>query len=271
MLSGFFLNPLYAQHSLEKIWETKPALKVPESVLLDSTHNILYVSNVDGSEPWAKDGKGSIAKVSVKGGIIDPEWIKGLNGPKGMGLYKNRLYVADITEVVEIDITKSSIVRRIPVRGSQNLNDISVDGKTGAIYVSDSKERSVYSIRQGKIEKIIDSSAFSLPNGVLRSGSVLYILDDGTLYKYTGTMPLTKIAVGMEGGTDGVEKVGENEFLVTGWFGVIYYVHENGSTEKLLDTRGKKINAADLAYDATHKILYVPTFWANTVVAYKLK
>jgi hypothetical protein len=58
---------------------------------------------------------------------------------------------------------------------------------------------------------------------------------------------------------------------VTCWGGVIYYVKDDGSKQTLLDTRDEKINSADLGYDAVNRILYIPTFAKNSVVAYKLK
>ena len=39
----------------------------------------------------------------------------------------------------------------------------------------------------------------------------------------------------------------------------------------ILDTRIDKINAADIGYDSKNKIVYVPTFWKNNVMAYQLK
>ena len=47
-------------HKLTQVWETEATLKVPESVRYDAGRKVLYVSNIDG-EPWAADGKGSIA------------------------------------------------------------------------------------------------------------------------------------------------------------------------------------------------------------------
>jgi hypothetical protein len=39
----------------------------------------------------------------------------------------------------------------------------------------------------------------------------------------------------------------------------------------LLDSREEKKNSADIGFDAKNKIVYVPTFWRNTVVAYQVK
>ena len=78
---------LFAQHSVTKLWETDTLLKVPESVVFDADNNVLYVSNIDGTDPWAKDGKGSIGKIGLDGKIIAVEWVTGLNAPKGLGIY----------------------------------------------------------------------------------------------------------------------------------------------------------------------------------------
>ena len=65
-------------HKLTQLWETEATLKVPESVLFDAGRKVLYVSNIDG-EPWAADGKGSIAKVGLDGKVIAAEWVSGLD------------------------------------------------------------------------------------------------------------------------------------------------------------------------------------------------
>jgi hypothetical protein len=58
--------------------------------------------------------------------------------------------------------------------------------------------------------------------------------------------------------------------LVSAWEGVIYYLVANKTKEILLDTRKEKKNTADIGYDAKNRILYVPTFYGNKLVAYKL-
>src|ERR1700704_2976197 len=95
-----------AQHQLVKKWETDSLLKVPESVLYDAGDKVLYVSNIEGTEPWGKDGKGSIGKVGLDGKIIKADWVTGLQAPKGLGLYKGKLYAADIDNVAVIDVAK---------------------------------------------------------------------------------------------------------------------------------------------------------------------
>ncbi len=111
-----------------KKWESDSLLKVPESVLYDADNKILYVTNIDG-QPWEKDNKGSVGRVGLDGKIITVDWVSGFQAPKGMALYKNNLYVADVDKVGVIDIKKGTLIQTIPVEGAQGLNDITVDKK----------------------------------------------------------------------------------------------------------------------------------------------
>ncbi len=261
-------NRAHAQeHRLVKQWQTDSVLKTPESVLFDGTNHILYFSNIDG-DPGKKDGKGSIGKLGTDGKIISIEWVKGLNAPKGLGRHGNTLYVADMDEVVVIDIGKAAIVNHIPVSGAQFLNDITVDAN-GVIYVSDTKTGNVHRIENGKVSTWL--TGINGVNGLLAVGDDLYILGNGILWKATKDKKKQKIADGMDASTDGIEQVRENEFLVSCWNGIIYYVKADGSKQPLLDTRTSKINTADIGYNPAARFVYVPTFFKNSVAAYQLK
>ncbi len=255
-----------SQHKLVKLWETDAVLKVPESVKFDAKNNVLYSANIDG-EPWGRDGSGSIGKIGLDGKIISADWVSGLNAPKGMDIHKGKLYVADLDVIVVIDIAQGKVVDRISVPGSEGLNDVSIDGK-GTIYVSDSKSKKVHKIVNKKASVVIED--MKGPNGVLAVGKNLYLTDAGTLNKLENGK-LKQIADGMEGGTDGIEHVGNNEFIVSCWAGSVWYVYADGKKDHLLDTREEKINSADIGYDPVKKIVYVPTFFKNSVVAYQLQ
>ena len=97
---------------INKLWETTNDLKNPESVAYAPKQNVMFVSNVNGN-PTQKDQNGFISKVSPSNGnIIELNWVTGLNAPKGVAISNNnsRLYVSDITDLVEIDIDNRKII-----------------------------------------------------------------------------------------------------------------------------------------------------------------
>jgi hypothetical protein len=253
-----------AQHQIEKIWESDTTLTTPESVL--PAGNILYVSLINGA-PWEADGKGGVAKVDRNGKVIDASWVTGLNAPKGMGLIGNKLYVADITEVVVIDTKTGQIEQKIAIEGAQNLNDITVDQK-GVVYVSDSKLGNVHQIINNKPTLYL--SGLNRVNGLRIVGNDLYMLTAKDVYKAGKDKKLKTVGI-QELGGDGIEPVGNGDFITSTWNGVLYYLHKDGKLDILMDTREQKRNVADIGYDAKQRIIYVPTFFANTVVAYQLK
>lgn len=257
-----------SKHELVLKWETDSILKVPESVLIDKENNVLYVSNIDGTEPWGADGKGSIGKVGFDGKVIAAEWVTGLNAPKGLGIYNGKLYAADLTNLVIIDIASGKIDSKVPFAGSVGLNDIAIDSN-GIIYVSDSPGKQVFKFANGKSEQYIKD--LKGPNGLMVQDNELYVLDNQGMHKVNADKTLTQITDGLDGNADGLENVKGKDYLISCWEGLIWYVNEDGTKEKLLDTRDQKKNTADIAYDKASNTLFVPTFFKNTVVAYEVK
>lgn len=255
---------------LEKKWETTAELKVPESVFYDKTNNVLYAANIDG-QPAGKDGKGSIGRVSLDGKIQKAEWVTGLDAPKGMGLHKGLLYVADLTHVAVIDVKSGKIVRTIEAPGAGMLNDITIDAQ-GVVYVSDSGKPKVYRIVNNKAEVWIETPELQKPNGLLAHQDKLYLVDMGTGIFYEvnkKTKALRKIAEGLTG-SDGIVPYGK-DFILSTWAGEVNLVTAQGKVEKLLDTKEQKINAADLTYIPEKNLLLIPTFFVNTITAYSIK
>jgi len=261
----FFSASVFAQNSISKIWETEPVFLTPESVLFDRQSDILYVANIGHFDT---PRSGYISKLKTDGTIIEKEWVPQLTAAKGMGLVNQHLYVAELTSVAVIDVNQGKIEKRIHIEDTEFLNDITVN-KDGIVYVSESRRGKVFRIKNEETTLYIDQ----LPNvnGLLAVGEDLYILSDGKLLKADSKRRLTVIAEGIEGGADGIEQVKDGEFIVTGWAGMMYYIKSDGSKQVLLDSREQKINAADLGYDAQKKIIYLPTFSKNKIVAYQLK
>lgn len=256
--------------SLTKKWETKAVLNVPESVLYDPSKKVLYVSNING-QPGGKDGNGFISKISVEGKVENVEWVKGLDAPKGMAVYNNKLFIADLANIVIVNTSNGSILKTIPVEGASFLNDVTVDDK-GVVYVSDSETKRIYTVQNEAATLWMEDTTLQMPNGLLASGKELLLLDmnGGVFYKVDmQSKKKTSIAEGVKSG-DGIVSVGKNEYLVSNWNGEISYVNSKGEVELLLDTKADKINAADIEYIPAQKLLLIPTFFDNKVVAYTL-
>jgi sugar lactone lactonase YvrE len=255
--------------SLNLLWSTDSTMRVPESVYHDEKTGKIYVSNIEGKGAWDKDGRGSISIITASGKILSPYWVTGLHAPKGMGMFQDFLIVADVDSVVIIEPIRAQIVKKIYIEGAQALNDLTVD-KRGNIYVSDSKTKKIHMIDGLKLDVSLYLDGLKGPNGVLFVDRTLYFVDAGGFYKAGKDKQKILIVDGLEGGTDGIEQIDEENFLISCWSGTIYHVNLKGEKKLLLDNRTGQINAADIGYDKKKKIVYVPTFYKNTVMAYQL-
>jgi len=248
-------------------WTTEATLSVPESVLMDSRNNILYVSSIGGS-PDAKDGDGFISQVTLDGKIKNLKWATGMDAPKGMGLFNGNLYVADVSRLVTIDTKTGKVTQMLEIEGAKFLNDVTVD-REGNVFVSDSNTGKIHVVKGNKAEVYFEGPEIKGVNGLLCIGDELYVVDfpSGGNYKLSADKKLTKVCSTAEG-ADGVVPVGKDEYIVSSWHGEIAYVNSKGESKKLLDTRDKKLSSADIGYDPNTKTVFVPTFNSNTVMAY---
>lgn len=255
-------------HTLDMLWRADN-LRTPESVLYYAVGDeaFLLVSEIEG-DGSAADGQGGIAKMSLSGELLEPDWVRGLNAPKGMAYSDDSLYVADITEVVEISLATGSVLRKIPVPGAVFLNDIAVNSR-GELFVSDTRANKIHRIIDGQVETYLDN--VTAANGLKALGSNIIVAAGDTLWLVDAERTMLKLAEGFAAPADGVEMTAPGEFLVTCWAGLVYYVHNDGRLELLIDSREQKINTADLGYDAERGIVYLPNFFQNSVTAYRLR
>lgn len=253
--------------TLKVVWETDPLLTTCESVIHDEGQDVLYVSNINGT-PDAKDANGFISKVSLDGKVTEQFWVKGLDAPKGMGIRDGKLYVSDIDRVHEIDTKTGKISKTYPVSGAKFLNDIAVDGDK--VYISDSRGGTVYLLEDGKVSAWMEN--LHNPNGLFSENGelVMALWDDKTLNTIdVSSREVTKRTDGIEN-PDGIEGIGNNEYLVSSWNGVIHHIDSDWNKTVVLDTRKDSVNSADIEYVRSKNLLLVPTFFKNKVVAYEV-
>jgi hypothetical protein len=254
---------------LIKLWETPKTMLTSESAYFNRDSNVIYVSNING-QPLEENGKGYISKVSMDGKVLVEKWVQGLNAPKGIGVNGNKLYVSDITQVVEIDIKEGKISVRYPEEGSEFLNDISIDAD-GNVYVSDTNTKKIYRLSDGEIELWLESDMLDEVNGLYVEGSSLLIGTAGSVLKADLATRELSVYIENTGGIDGIVPDGKGNYLISDWAGNIHLVHPGKPKIKLLDTTAEKINAADIDYVISKHMLLVPTFFDNRVMAYKLE
>lgn len=261
---------LVLRPSLKLLWKTDTLLTTCESVLYDLSSGMIYVSNINNS-PWQKDDNGFISRMNTKGEIIDLKWMDGFSAPKGMGIYNGKFYVNDIDRLVEIDITQRKVINEYYVDGAPNLNDITVS-ENGIVYSSGSKSNTIYKLEDNTFE-IYASDELGRVNGLLTIGDKLYYLDaeKGEFGVYNHNNSTFKVLSSELGAGDGLVRVGNGDFISSSWNGEIFYIHsKDWSKTKLLDTRSESVNSADIEFISETKMLLVPTFFDNRVVAYKL-
>jgi sugar lactone lactonase YvrE len=253
---------------LEKVWESEPVFTTAESVIYDPVTKVIYVSNIDG-QPWDEDGKGSIGKLGTDGKVIVAKWVEGLNCPKGLGISKGKLYVTDINKLIKIDIKSAKIIQKYTVETAEGLNDVTTS-PNGTVYFSDSKKGVVYMLKNNKVSVVKDG--FGGSNGVYFEPNKLLIgtWADSSLVSYNfSKKTLTKIATKIPQ-PDGIEAISPNEYLVSTWSGIIHHVDRKGNRTEILNTMTDKIGSADIDFAKQLNLVLVPTFFRNTVVAFRL-
>lgn len=271
LCSFAFQKSTETKYNLTKIWNTEAKFKIPECVIYDNVRKVCYVSNING-EADAKDGNGFISKLSMDGKIENLEWIKGLDAPKGLGIYNDKLYIADNTKIIIVDVKAGTIIKKLEVEGAKFLNDVTIDDE-GKVYVSDFIAKKIYKLDGDKISVFYEDAKLINPNGLLALKKEILMVDmgSGLLYGLDYKNKSARIIADSLKGGDGIEQINTGAYLVSNWAGEINYVNDKGDVTLLLNIKNEKINAADIEYIKEQNLLLIPTFMANNVLAYKLQ
>jgi hypothetical protein len=139
------------------------------------------------------------------------------------------------------------------------------------LYVSDSKGKKVFAVKGGKASVFLDETVLKGPNGLLVHEGKLYVLDNNSLNLVQPDKSLKVLSSGMEGGADGLEHVRGDEFIVSVWRGAIWYVKASGEKDLLFDGKAVETSTADIGWDPATGTVYVPTFFKNSVIAFKVE
>jgi sugar lactone lactonase YvrE len=266
--------------TLTPLWNITTDFASPESAYYHAGSNAIYVSSING-QILEKDGNGYISKLSPDGKVVSAKWVSGLNAPKGIRSVGNTLWVADIDEVVSIDIKKGQITAHVKVDGAQFLNDLAT-APDGTVYVSDSNALCIYVVKDGKSSVFVEGAdTVETPNGLLVDGDRLILgtvgypgrgrgsAQVGHLFAFDRkTKQRSRITVSPVGGIDGIELDGAGGLLVTDVIGQrLLRVSAVGKVDVLAKFSA---GGADFGYIAKTRTAVVPFLFSNSLSAYDL-
>ena len=253
-------------------------LNEPESVLFDKKNNVIYISNING-DPLKLDNNGYISKISVDGQILDKKWITGLDAPKGMAIFNDHLFVADLNKIWKFNISNKK-KKSFLVNDAGFLNDLVAD-KNGNIYASDMFKNRIYKLKNETITIWKKSKLLDSPNGLLIEGNYLIIASWGKIKrgfeteikgkllkvnlktreikKFFSTRPI--------GNLDGIVFNKDNGYLSTDWTkGKLLSINKKG-----IVTNSFKINegSSDLEILMHKNLILIPMMKNNNLTAFQ--
>lgn len=261
-----------------KVWEAS-GFQNPESALPDTAGGVIYVSNVAG-KPNDKDGNGFISKLSLDGKVTAERWVTGLDAPKGLALFEGQLFVADLDQLVQIDVASGAVAARHQAPGAKILNDVAVDAD-GRVYVSDWAGNAIWRLAGGTFEKWLESEDLKSPNGLLVEGDKLVVAAWGAMEadfstKTPGNLLTVSIADktiaslgngAPVGNLDGLEPFDSDSYIVSDWVaGKVFRIARSGEATELLSISQ---GTADLGFVAGTRTAIIPLMVDGKVVAYK--
>ena len=254
----------------------------PESVKWDADQGVWFVSNINGS-PGAKDGNGFISRLRADGTVDSLQFVAGgrggvtLNGPKGMAIVGDTLWVADIDAIRGFNRRTGALVANITVK-AVFLNDVAV-GPDGTLYVTDTGIRfdaqgqpnhpgpdRIFAIKGRTVTVAAEGDWLQWPNGITwdAAGGRFIVVPFGgkTLMGWKpGQARGDSLGAG-PGGEDGVEIMPDGRVLVTSWADSSVFALDGGSTTRVVSG----VNSpADIGFDPARSLLAIPILSENRV------
>jgi sugar lactone lactonase YvrE len=257
-------------------------LQTPESVLHDADADVYLVSNING-QPTGKDGNGFISRVRPDGTVENLKWIDGaaegvrLNGPKGMALKGDTLFVSDIDSVRAFNRTTGQPLGARGVPSPEFLNDLAVGGD-GTLYVTDTGvtasfeptgNAAIYRFGpDGQAQAVARGDSLAAPNGIAIRGGRMWVapfaaatvrrLDLGSGGD-AGQGGAGQVVATLPGGQlDGIVVQDDDGFFVSSWeTSAVYHVTAGGEVHEIITGVP---SPADIGYDARRNRILIPVF-----------
>ena len=251
-------------------------LNVPECVVIDTLKGSIYVSSIVTSDKnyWGDDNNGFISLIKSDGQIDKLKWLESsadmlVHNPKGMCILNRKLYFNDNTKLKYISLEENGQVGEIIIKGTQKLNDIATDGES--VWVTDTEAGRVLCVSaDGSIREI---PAPEKVNGITCYQGKIFAVSWSLheIYELDPTGVKEPVPFGLSDNftaLDSIEVLVDNSFIVTDFKGNrLCWVSADRKTVHQL---AKLTSPADVGYDRTNNLLYIPQFLKNRVMIYKL-
>jgi len=263
---------IFLDERVEEAWQTEAVFSVPESVLYDQKRNVLYVTNFDQFTRTTSERDQYISKLSPEGEILEMKYIDSLDNPLGICIHNDQLYIAEKGGFAIADLTTAEVTHHVSIPEALFPNDIAVDN-LGRVYVSDSRKNVVWRIENHEAEIWLEGTEILDPNTIKIIDQNLFVGNSGDQRLksfHLETKEMQIIADFVPGFIDGIRQLPSGELLVSLWDGKLYLVSAEGEVSKLLDLKNEGIYIADFEYIHETAMLYVPGFFTNKVIAYKI-
>lgn len=263
-------NAIQASTASDVSTKTLTDLMMPESVIAHPDGRV-FVTEIG---EFGKNGDGKVTVVNTDGST--ETLAEGLDDPKGIDMFDNALYVADIDKLIKITLDgKTEVIaggKDFPGK-AEFLNDIEIDGN-GNVFISDSgdddgKNAGIYKVTpDGNITEVInEKSGIKRPNGLLNDGvNQMLVADFGTGDLFTLNLTSGKVVKVNQGfgGADGLVRDANGLLYISDWKnGKVWQLVEPKATPQLLRDDFKA--AADIALSADGTQLLVPDMKAGAL------
>lgn len=278
----------------------------PFGTVYDPTTSAWYVSNVDGmpSDPKSlKDGKAFITKIPFTGGqpgTPDHTWFTtGINAPTGIKVASNKLYFADVDQLVVVDIAAKTAVRSATLAASGQAQLLGLPSFMLDVTVTADGTAYAIDATGGRIVRF--GTPMTAGNTGLLVGNEGDYHGPASIYHDATANKLVIVEAGINqiitypGGVTTVDLTGMNkkDLVTTTQNNLAFAGCEKDGSDYLIGSPADKmiyrVNATsgqktaiqgvsgdgatgvnDFGFDSTNRIIAVPDAASNTVFFYKL-
>jgi hypothetical protein len=262
-----FAQEDFQSPKLEKNWELKGFDK-PSCILFDSKNEVFYIANLGKISGLNKPNEdGYISTVSKDGTLINNFWIKGLISPSDMVIFDKYLYVADMTNIVLINIEDGIVLLKTPIKGARYLNCITADKDT-AIYVSDMLTKKIYLYKAYKTTEIMDANEIGFVTAFAATSDKIYCAGKEDIYLFDPVYKYFKTYIKKTSNVTGLCIIDDEQSLYTTLTGTLFMV--NRKKQEILLNK-PEITLDGFAYIKDNKTVVLTSSKSNGIFCYTLK